>query len=181
MIISEECINGCLQRDSSSQKHLYEQSLPYLNALCSRYVNNPSLRKDVLQESYILIFNKIGQFDPQRGTFKSWVSRIVINNCLKQNKSEKRFTTLEVNQQEEYINPVVISQLTNKEIILFLRTMPEKYSKVFLLFAIDEFSHKEISEMLGININVSRKRLSRARDWLKTKSNSWTTVLGNLT
>lgn len=179
MIISEECIKGCLRGDSSSQKHLYELFLPYLNALCGRYLNNTSIRQDVLQESFIIIFNKIEQFDPEKGAFKSWASRIVINNCLKQNKSEMRVTYFDLDKQEKFLDPSIVSQLSNKELIQFLKTMPHKYSEVFMLFVIDDFSHEEVAEMLGIKISLSRKRLSRARAWLQTKPKSLNSLLGD--
>ncbi|MFT4755310.1 MAG: RNA polymerase sigma factor (sigma-70 family) [Salibacteraceae bacterium] len=179
MKISRDCIEGCLIGDNSSQKELYELLLPYLNALCSRYLNNISTRQDVLQDSFIVIFSKIEQFDSEKGAFHSWASRIVINNCLKQNKSGSRFTPFINEKQEESVDPSVLSHLSNEELIRFLKTMPEKYSEVFMLFLIDDFSHEEIAEILGIKINLSRKRLARARAWLKAKPISLNSLLGD--
>jgi len=179
MEIKKEFIEGCMRGDSVSQKQLYELLLPYLNSLCGRYLNNISIRQDVLQESFITIFSKIEQFDPQKGAFHSWASRIVINNCLKQNKSDMRFTDFPINKTEESVDPSVLSQLSNQEIILFLKSMPQKYSEVFMLFVIDDLSHVEIAELLGIKVDLSRKRLARARDWLQTKHENLNALLGD--
>ncbi len=179
MEISKGYIEGCLRGDSSSQKQLYDLLLPYLNALCGRYLNNISKRQDVLQESFIVIFNKIEQFDSQKGAFHSWASRIVINNCLKQNKSEIRFTNFPLDKEEESVEPSVLSHLSNKELIRFLKTMPQKYSEVFMLFVIEDFSHEEVAEMLGIKTNLSRKRLARARAWLQNRPKSLNSLLGD--
>lgn len=179
MEISKSCIEGCLRGDNSAQRKLYDQLLPYLNALCGRYLNDTSVRQDVLQESFVVIFKKIGLFNPQKGAFHSWASRIAINNCLKQNKNGGRFFQLQLDKHEESVDPDVMTQLSNEELIRFLKTMPHKYYEVFVLFVIDDFSHEEISEILDIKINLSRKRLARARAWLQNKPKSLNALLGD--
>jgi DNA-directed RNA polymerase specialized sigma24 family protein len=57
--------------------------------------------------------------------------------------------------------------------------MPQKYYEVFNLFAIEDFSHEEVSEILGIKISLSRKRLERARAWLQAKPGSLDSLLEN--
>jgi RNA polymerase sigma factor (sigma-70 family) len=175
--VKKEFIDGCLKGEYASQKELYDALLPYLNALCGRYLNDTSLRQDILQESFVVIFKKIEQFDPQKGAFHSWASRIVINNCLKQNKSAMRFVQLQLDKHEESVDPEVVSQLSNEELIRFLKTMPQKYYEVFNLFALEDFSHEEVGEILGIKVSLSRKRLARARAWLKAKPKSLDSLL----
>ena len=179
MKINKGCVEGCLRGESASQKELYDLILPYLNAICGRYLNDTSLRQDVLQESFIVIFNKMEQFDPQKGAFHSWASRIVINNCLKQNKSAMRFVQLQLDKHKESVDPEVVNLLSNEELIRFLKTMPQKYYEVFNLFAIEDFSHEEVGEILGIKVSLSRKRLARARVWLKAKPKSLDSLLAD--
>jgi RNA polymerase sigma factor (sigma-70 family) len=179
MKITKGCIGGCLRGENASQKELYDLLLPYLNALCGRYLNDTSIRQDVLQESFITIFSKIELFDPQKGAFHSWAGRIAINNCLKQNKDGNRFLHFQSDKHEESIDPEVASLLSNEELIRFLKTMPEKYSEVFMLFVIEDFSHEEVSEILGIRVDLSRKRLARARAWLQKKPKSLNSLLGD--
>ena len=179
MEISKSCIEGCLRGDNSAQRELYDQLLPYLNALCGRYLYDTSVRQDVLQESFVVIFKKMSLFNPQKGAFHSWASRIAINNCLKQNKNGGRFFQLQLDKHEESVDPKVMNQLSNEELIRFLKTMPKKYYEVFVLFVIDDFSHEEIGKTLGIKVSLSRKRLSRARVWLKTKPKTLNTLLGD--
>ena len=178
MEVSKERIEGSLRGDSACQKELYDLLLPYLNAICGRYLNELELRQDVLQESFMVIFNKIEQFDPQKGQFHSWAGRIVINNCLKQNKSGMRFFQFRSDKHDVQADPDVVSQLSNEELIRFLKTMPEKFYEVFILFVVEGYSHEEISEMLGIKVNLSRKRLARARAWLRAKPKSLDLLLG---
>ena len=181
MRISKDCIDGCVEGDNVSQRELYDQLLPYLNALSGRYLNDTFHRKDVLQEAFILISNRIDQFDATKGEFHSWASKILINQCLKNNRrfKGKYYSQIENHEEPQPVSPEILNQLTNEEIVRFLRTMPPKYYEVFNLHIIDGYSHEEIGELLGIRVSSSRKRLSRARAWLQAKPNSLNTLLGD--
>lgn len=181
MEIKKECIEGCLRGENTAQRELYDLLLPYLNALCGRYLSDTSHRQDILQETFILIFNKIEQYDEQKGEFHSWASRIAINLSLKHNRSSKAefYTQIESETTQPEVSPVVIDQLSNEELTRFLRTMPPKYYEVFNLFIIDGFTHKEIAGILEIKVSLSRKRLARARTWLQEKPKSLNAILGD--
>lgn len=178
MNVPQASISGAQRGHQTAQRELYDSLLPYLNALCGRYLNDTSVRQDILQEAFIVIFEKIGQFDPQRGAFHSWASRIVINACLKYNRRGRRFFHVPIEEHEESVAPVVLSQFSNADLVRFLKTMPEKYYQVFNLHVVDGFSHEEVAELLGIKVSLSRKRLERARAWLQTKPKSLHILLG---
>ena len=169
MNVPEGYIKGCLEGNRIAQRELYNCLLPYLNAICNRYLKNTSLRHDVLQESFITIFKKIDQYNPALGAFHSWSSRIVINNCLKKNQATKKFSAYRTAPLEGMVDPEALSNLGIEDIERFLRTMPDKYYEVFMLFVVDEFDHGQIAEMLGIKVELSRKRLARARIWIQER------------
>ncbi len=172
MIISNALIERCQKKDRVAQKQLYVFLLPYLNAVCNRYLNYPEERQDTLQEVFIKIFSNIEKFDPSRSQFKTWAVKITINCCLKCNVKAARNNTQEllIEQNTQIITPDVLEQLSDEDLQAFLKTMPPKYYEVFNLHIIDGFSHKEIAELLGIEEALSRKRLSRARVWLSSRS-----------
>ncbi|MFK7755436.1 MAG: RNA polymerase sigma factor [Flavobacteriales bacterium] len=181
MRIEKECIEGCLSGEATSQRKLYNILLPYLNALCRRYLNDTSHVKDILQESFILIFKNISQFDSEKGAFHSWASRIVINLSLKHNKSSKSRFYSELDKQEKLpeVTPDVLNQMTDQELVRFLKTMPPNYYEVFNLYTVDGFTHEEIAQILSIKVSLSRKRLARARAWLQAKPKSLNSLLGD--
>jgi len=164
-------IARCIAGDQQAQKKLYDLTLPYLNVMCKRYLTNEANIKDVLQETFIRIFKNIDQFDVQRASFKTWVTKIAINNCLKNNTKESRISTEELSTalDQPKVDPIILSSLNNADIIKWLKQMPESYYAVFNLYVIDDFSHQEIAQLLNIEIPLSRKRLSRARDWIKKR------------
>ena len=169
MNVPEGYIKGCLEGNRIAQRELYNCLLPYLNAICNRYLKNTALRHDVLQESFITIFKKIDQFNPALGAFHSWSSRIVINNCLKNNQAIKKFSAYRTAPLERTIDPEALSNLGIEDIERFLKTMPDKYYEVFMLYVVDGFDHRQIAEMLGITAELSRKRLARARIWMQER------------
>ena len=136
-----------------------------------RYLRNDAELKDVLQDSFVHIFKNLVQFDVQKSSFKTWATQITINNCLKYNARNHRTGTVEliVNLHDKSIEPNAIKTLTNDELVAWLKKMPFQYFEVFNLYIIDGYSHDEIAKMLGISSVLSRKRLSRAKEWLKKR------------
>ncbi|MEL6656259.1 MAG: RNA polymerase sigma factor [Bacteroidota bacterium] len=171
MDISIQLIERCLSNDRTAQNGLYRQLLPYLNVVCQRYLYHQDQRQDVLQEAFIRIFRHLAQFDVQHASFKTWVTKIAINCCLKSNaKREKRSTQeLILPLHESLISPEVFRKMSNEDLMNWLRKMPPDYYEVFNLFMIDGFSHREIAELLEIDEALSRQRLARGRAWIKKK------------
>ena len=162
-------ITKCLSNNRGAQRTLYNELMPYLNVICKRYLYHEADLKDVLQDSFINIFKNLHQFDVQRASFKTWATKIAINCCLKKNAKAKSNSTQEliIELHEPLIFPDVIDQLSNEEIMNWLKKMPIPYFEVFNMYVIDEFSHAEIAKLLNIEESLSRKRLSRGRAWLK--------------
>lgn len=169
--INVELIAQCLSNDRKAQRLLYNMLLPYFNAISQRYLKNDSDKKDVLQETFINIFKKLHQFDAARASFKTWATKILINNCLKKNQQYKKAPTQEliVELHDYHLAADSIDDLSDSELLRWVKKMPQQYYEVFNLFIVEGFSHAEIAKMLEIEEALSRQRLSRARAWLKKK------------
>ena len=167
--INLDLILRCKEQNPKAQKELYQKLLPSMIAICRRYLWKKSDTQDVLQESFISLFKNLEQYDFNRASFKTWSSRITINTCLAYNKisTKNSSTELIINLHEPSIDPNSIDTMNDEEIIKYLEQMPFPYFQIFNLFFLDGFTHQEISEMLDIKIPLSRKRLARAKEWLK--------------
>ena len=170
MIISQQLIKSCQAKDRKAQKELYDQMLPYLKAIATRYLRNNQYIFDVLQESFVTIFLSIKDYNVARGTFKSWASKIVINRSINFNDriigiSHEDITDLE--QSPEHIEESVLLSMSKVEMLDLIKSMPKGYFEVFNLYVIDGYDHEEIADILDINSALSRKKLSRAKGWLK--------------
>ncbi|MEM6769744.1 MAG: sigma-70 family RNA polymerase sigma factor [Bacteroidota bacterium] len=169
--IHTSLIKDCLANRRAAQRELYDRCLPYLSIIAKRYLREEDHLKDVLQDSFLQLFTKLHQFDANKASFKTWATRIVINNCLKRNARTQRLAEDVFCPQAHApaMAPEALQKLDEEALLTWLRQMPTDLHTVFLLYVIDGFSHKEIATMINVAPDLSRQRLTRARKWLKAR------------
>lgn len=160
----EEIISGT----DKSFKVLYDRYKHNLFVLCMRYAKDRSTAEDYLQETFVKIYSKLEQYDPEKGLFEFWARRIAINVCLEDIRKNSLYTvSLTAAEYEETDQTDALSDLTTKEMLELIQLMPGGYKTVFNLYVIDGFSHKEIAERLGIAVGTSKSQLLKARKYLQ--------------
>lgn len=174
-------IQKCLKGNQAAYKKAYNESLPYVLSVVSRYIYEPSQRPDVVQSVYIQLFNSLKRYDKEKGSVKSFVRIITVNCCLTHLKKQSKkpiIHTLSVVSESaissEEENKLL--ELSKEDILDLLKDMPQGYKIVFLLCAIDGFSHKEIADQLKITPETSRSQYFRAKKWLIKKFNNSTLI-----
>ena len=70
---------------------------------------------------------------------------------------------------EEAIEPDVVNKLGEGELLKIIAELPDGFRMVFNLYAIEGYSHKEVSELLHIEESTSRSQLTKARKILQEK------------
>ncbi len=160
-------IKGCKQLDRKAQREMVDHLTPYLYVICRRYTEQHEDAQDLLQESFIAIFNNIEKCKANEiAGFKAWCRRIAINKALE--KKRKRGLNLEsLSIVSIATRPAVQSQLNVTDILKLLERLPENQRIVFNLAVLDGFAHREIAEMLNIQESSSRTFLTRARQKLQ--------------
>lgn len=165
-----ELIEGCKRRDPDAQHSLYEQYANQMLSVCIRYVSDRDIAEDMLQEGFIKIFNKIGTFRGE-GSFAGWLRRIFVTTCLeylRKNDPLKFNTDIEEYRDiEDSTNVSVMSKLSAEDLMGCIERLPAGYRTVFNLYAIEGYSHKEISKILKIRESSSQSQLVRARRLLQ--------------
>ncbi len=139
--------------------------------LCRRYAVDDTEAEDMLQEGFIRMFSNLGKFR-NAGAFEGWVRRIFINSAIKfYHHSRHHNDTYELQYADvrETNDPSVVQMLSEQELLSVLSELPDGYRVVFNLYAIEGFSHGEISEILDIQESTSRSQLVKARKLLQTK------------
>ena len=147
---------------------IYQMFSGKLFAVCLKYAKNQADAEDVLQDSFIIIFNKIDQYKG-KGSFEGWLKRITINVALQKYRQK---TKLEVVRDDEFLDETFVDIEENIEtdfLLTLIQQLPNQYRLVFNLYVLDDFSHKEIAEKLQISEGTSKSNLSRARSILKDK------------
>ncbi|MCD4746001.1 MAG: RNA polymerase sigma factor [Bacteroidales bacterium] len=138
--------------------------------ICLYYSKDYTEAEDTLHDGFIKIFKNISKFK-NIGSFTGWIRKIIINTALeKYRKQHHLYAVIDEYENIEDINREnVIDNLSAQDLIKLIRELSPKYRMVFNLYAIDGFSHKEISEMLGISEGTSKSNLARARSILQKK------------
>lgn len=124
----------------------------------------------MLHNGFIKVFQKIDQFKGD-GPFEAWLRRVFMNTALEQYRKKSILYSIneEIGYPELADDIDVISQLSNDELIRLIQELTPAYQMIFNLYAIEGYSHKEISEMLGIAEGTSKSNLARARAILQKK------------
>ncbi len=170
----QHIINGCRERNPLAQKELYELFKSKMFGICLRYAGNYDDAQDILQDGFIKVFEKIDQFG-FKGAFEGWLRRIMVNTALEKYRSSYQVINIHDNVKEinnEFADDFS-TDIDAHELLRFVQELSPKYRIVFNLYAIEGYSHKEISDLLGISEGTSKSNLSRARDILKEKVNKY--------
>jgi len=168
--MTEEAIfQGCLKNDSAAQRELYNRYSPKMLAVCYRFGHNREDAEDMLQEGFIKVFSQLHTFQ-NKGAFEGWIRRIIVHTCINNLKKNKRFNesvdiafASAVQTREESVPSIVQA----KQIVECIRMLPVGYRTVLNLYAIEGYSHKEISLALDIEESTSRSQYTRAKQMLE--------------
>lgn len=137
---------------------------------CNLYISDQASAKDVLQESFMIIFSKINSYKAN-GSFEGWMRMITVRCALAWIKKQKRFSkTDEFIKFPISLTPQAYEILHTDDLIRLIQSLPEAYKLVFSLSIIEGYNHKEISKQLGIKESTSRSNLVRARKLLQKKN-----------
>lgn len=168
----QQLIEGCSRNDRKAQKALYEQYASVLLGICCRYTRDRAEAEDVLQEGFVKIFSHIAQFSGT-GSFEGWMKRIMVNTAITHFRAnQKHFNQLDITEiRESRVEDSSLPEadFSQEDLLGVIRQLPRGYQVVFNLFVIEGYSHKEIGEMLGIDVGTSKSQLSRARSILQEK------------
>jgi len=140
--------------------------------ICLRMTGNKQDAEDVLQDAFFQAYvniNKLRSID----SFGSWIKKIVINQCLKFLRSRVLFIDIDtVDQEIEDFPEDDIQEYPTEQINKFIRELPDGCRIVFNLYLLENYSHKEIGEMLNISESTSKSQYQRARQLLQKKLKS---------
>ncbi len=155
----------------SAQHDLFELLAPKMFGVCIQYTTNRMEAEDCLQEGFIKVFTKIDEFRFE-GSFEGWVRRIMVNTTIEHYRKNKRFADKEDIETAAALSIKQANGQDNiqaEELIELIQKLPAQYKMAFTLYAIEGYSHDEISKQLGISIGTSKSNLSRARKWLQIR------------
>jgi RNA polymerase sigma factor (sigma-70 family) len=169
-LTEDQLILGCINEEATCQREIFNRYAARMLGVCQRYARNSADAEDMLQDAFIKVFDKIGQFRFQ-GSFEGWIRKIVVNTALKKytvSRYSKELSGYDVKDKDEVLlEPSAYSHLTARELLQLIHNLPEGYRLIFNLYVIEGYPHDEIAEMLGIQPGTSRSQLVKARAMLQ--------------
>ncbi|WP_340077471.1 sigma-70 family RNA polymerase sigma factor [Leptobacterium sp. I13] len=162
-------IEKCKNNNRKAQLKLYQQYCDGMFCVAMRFLKNTEDAEDVVQEAFIKAFKKIEQYKAEV-TFGAWLKKIVVNKCIDFLKKKKEYL-LELDEGYMYMaddnNWDVEDPISIEEVKATIETLPDKYKYVVMLYLMEGYDHKEISEILNITEVASRTQLMRGKNKLK--------------
>ena len=167
----KEIISGCIQKDRRSQEELFRLFYGKMLGVCMRYARDRDTAEEMLQEGFIKVFDKLEGFD-YKGSFEGWMRRIIANTAIDQLRKSKKDPLLTDNDEDFKLgaeNPVVEKEevealeIRAEMAMNAIQELSPAYRAVFNLYVMEEYTHKEIAEILGISEGTSKSNLAKAK------------------
>lgn len=164
----EQLIEQCKKNDAKAQSQIYKLYASKLFSLSLKYSRNHAEAEDNLQDAFVTIFNKIGQYK-QKGSFEGWMKRITVNTALQRYRSVGVFDIVNEDKIEDVSIEIDNDNISLDFLLQIIQELPDRYRLIFNMYVLDDYSHKEIAEQLEISAGTSKSNLARARLILKEK------------
>ncbi|WP_298533114.1 sigma-70 family RNA polymerase sigma factor [uncultured Algibacter sp.] len=171
----EQLIENCKKQNTKAQGELYKLFSSKLFTICLKYSRNRVEAEDNLQDAFLTIFKKIEQYK-NKGSFEGWIKRITVNTVLQRYRNEKVFDLVNENSIEDTTVEIEEDSISIDYLLEIIQELPDRYRLVFNLYVLDGYSHKDIADMLSINIGTSKSNLARARQILRQTIEHYKTV-----
>ena len=162
-------IQGCKRNDRDSQRLLYQHYYSYALAICLRYSRSTAEAKEVVNDGFLKVFDKIDQYNVTL-PFKAWLRKIMINASIDQYRKELKHAHQAPVERAQLMHsqPEAVSNLSHEELIALVQKLTPAYRAVFNLYVIDGYTHREIGKLLNIAEGTSKSNLVKARENLRS-------------
>ena len=170
MFDEEQIISGCKRGERKFQEALYQHFVKRMMVVAMRYTKGTLEAEDVLQESFIKVFDNIDKLK-NAGALHSWMKKIVVNTALSHQRSKLYLypmvdvETLGNDSDFDYS----LSDFELDDLLNMVQSLPTGCRVTFNLYAIEGYKHREIATMLGISENTSKSQYARAKSLLQAK------------
>jgi RNA polymerase sigma factor (sigma-70 family) len=165
----ENLFKGCLRGDLRSQMDFYQNYQGQVFNSAYRILRDRVSAEDITQETFITAFERLSEIR-EIEKVGGWMNRIAVNKSLNALKKDKgRWLSLDQNDipESEELNDDWLDDIDVDKVYSAIEDLPPGYRTILNLFLIEDYSHAEIGEELGITESTSRSQYTRAKKKLK--------------
>ncbi len=175
MQIEKALIEECIKGNEHAVHKLYKECYPLMKGISMRYQKNSIDAENAFNQGFMKALKNLKKYD-QSKSFKSWFSRVIINVNIDIYRATKRHQELVVYKESisdhEMSNPSIFDsdlKIEKEQLLKMIKSLTPMSYQVFNLYAVDGYSHREISQQLQISEGTSKWHLSVARKVLRKK------------
>ncbi len=139
-----------------------------------RYTSHREEAEDVLNRAFLKIFQNINEYEEQ-GSLSGWMATITLRTAIDYVRSKIKYReVMDFNNEKDLpLNAQAIDDLYAEDLFNLIQKLQPTCRTVFSLNVVEGYTHREISEMLNININTSKWHLAEAKKQLR----KWVTAM----
>ncbi len=172
MEIRQELIERCKKGDRKAENELYRILYGFLMSICRRYIRQDEKAREMLNIGFCRVLINISKYQPLT-PFQYWARKIMVNVLINEHRKEKlhygNHNYVETYHEDEKYSEInnALEKFDVGRIAMYIEKLPAATRQVFNLFIIDGYTHKEISDLLGISEGTSKWHLNASREKLK--------------
>ena len=171
--LSKEDIQRIQQQDERYILKLYNDSFPLMMSVAVRYKNNREDQLTAVHNSFMKMLRYIDQFR-LNSSFEAWILRILRNELIDEfrrtnKRSNLKFTELNTEIPDQHFELEHLENTAPTQLLQLLNELPPASKIVFNLYAIDDYSIKQISEALEISTETVKWHLKTSRKTLRAR------------
>ena len=171
--LTNEDIQRIRQQDERFLQQLYKDVFPIMMSVAVRFMNNREEQLTAVHNTFLKMIRSIDQFRCN-SSFEAWIVRILRNELIDEFRRNNKQSAIKFSELKDDIQDhnFQIDQLENTapaQLLQLLNQLPPASKVVFNLYAIDEYSIKQISEALEISIETVKWHLKTSRKTLRAR------------
>lgn len=171
--LSKEDIQRIQQQDERYILKLYNDSFPLMISVAVRYKNNREDQLTAVHNSFMKMLRYIDHFR-LNSSFEAWILRILRNELIDEfrrtnKQSNLKFTELNADIPDQHFELEYLENAAPTQLLQLLNELPPASKIVFNLYAIDDYSIKQISEALEISTETVKWHLKTSRKTLRAR------------
>lgn len=166
--IPADTVSQAGKGDTAAQAELYRLFSKAMFNICIRMAGNRQQAEDILHDAFILAFRNLGQLK-QPEALAGWLKRIVINESIRQCRTTIRWDDWQEHHESAEEASGWWEEISLELVHQEIKNLPDGCRQVFVLYALEDYSHKEIAASLNISESTSKSQYHRSRTLLKDR------------
>jgi len=177
----KELVEGCVRNDRRCQEVLYRKYYTRMMQMCMRYTSDQDIAMEIVNTGFLRVFKKLDTF-AFKGSLEGWIRKLVYHSLSEYYKKNAKYMQKMVFEEKDAsVSETALENIFAEDIMKMVEMLPPATQRVFRLYAIEGFTHPEISEKINISVGTSKWHLSAARKKLQeliSKKNNYRLYAG---